>query len=146
MSSYTGNLNLFKVDPLADGNSTFNIETMMNDNWDKIDKAMFKATTSGTATALTVDNLPLADGQKIQIKLHIDISDGATLNGKQILTSSGEQITSGAKAGSFLLLVYNLSADKWFQIGGSSDNKIVAADGTKYIWGIDVTGIYLQEV
>ena len=37
MSSYTSNLNLLKKDPTTDGNDTFNIKTMLNDNWDKID-------------------------------------------------------------------------------------------------------------
>ena len=38
MASYTPNLNLYKKDPIADGNDFFNIKTMMNDNWDKIDE------------------------------------------------------------------------------------------------------------
>lgn len=37
MSSYTSNLNLLKKDPTTDGNDTFDIKTMLNDNWDKID-------------------------------------------------------------------------------------------------------------
>ena len=37
MASYTENLNLLKKDPVADGADTFNITTMLNDNWDKID-------------------------------------------------------------------------------------------------------------
>lgn len=37
MSSYTTNLNLLKKNPLTDGSDTFNISTMLNDNWDKID-------------------------------------------------------------------------------------------------------------
>ncbi|WP_059051988.1 tail fiber protein [Paenibacillus senegalimassiliensis] len=40
MASQTPNLNLHKKDPVTDGNDTFNIQTMMNDNWDKIDEAM----------------------------------------------------------------------------------------------------------
>lgn len=38
MASYTPNLNLYKKDPIEDGNDFFNIKTMMNDNWDKIDE------------------------------------------------------------------------------------------------------------
>ena len=30
-------MNLYKADPIADANKTFNITTMLNDNWDKID-------------------------------------------------------------------------------------------------------------
>jgi len=37
MASNTPNINLYKKDPVADGNDTFNIKTMLNDNWDKID-------------------------------------------------------------------------------------------------------------
>ncbi|MCT4543576.1 MAG: DUF5050 domain-containing protein [Vallitalea sp.] len=37
MTNYTQNLNLYKIDPLKDGNKTFNINTILNDNWDKID-------------------------------------------------------------------------------------------------------------
>ena len=39
MASYTEKLNLLKKDPVADGADTFNITTMLNDNWDKIDAA-----------------------------------------------------------------------------------------------------------
>ena len=38
MASYTKRLNLLKKDPVADGADTFNIETMLNENWEKIDK------------------------------------------------------------------------------------------------------------
>jgi hypothetical protein len=37
MSDYTSKLNLYKVDPTIDGEEKFNIKTMMNNNWDKID-------------------------------------------------------------------------------------------------------------
>lgn len=40
MPSYTKNLELLKKDPVEDGSDTFNIETMLNENWDKIDKAV----------------------------------------------------------------------------------------------------------
>lgn len=40
MASNTPNLGLLKKDPATDGNDTFNIQTMMNDNWDKIDKSI----------------------------------------------------------------------------------------------------------
>ncbi|WP_059044442.1 tail fiber protein [Paenibacillus rubinfantis] len=40
MATNTPNLNLLKKDPIADGNETFNIQTMLNENWDKIDEAI----------------------------------------------------------------------------------------------------------
>ncbi|MGM1048658.1 MAG: phage tail protein [Bacillota bacterium] len=40
MSNNTPNLGLLKKDPMVDGNETFNIKTMLNENWDKIDEAV----------------------------------------------------------------------------------------------------------
>lgn len=40
MASYTPNLNLLKKSPVTDGNDTFNVDTMLNENWDKIDNAV----------------------------------------------------------------------------------------------------------
>ncbi|SMF72357.1 Phage tail fibre repeat-containing protein [Paenibacillus uliginis N3/975] len=40
MSNNTPNLGLLKKDPMVDGNETFNIKTMLNDNWDKIDEVV----------------------------------------------------------------------------------------------------------
>lgn len=40
MASNTPNLGLLKKDPMVDGNETFNIETMLNENWDKVDEAV----------------------------------------------------------------------------------------------------------
>lgn len=37
MGSYTPNKKLYKADPIADAKDTFNITTMLNDNWDKLD-------------------------------------------------------------------------------------------------------------
>ncbi|OAB26383.1 hypothetical protein PMSD_25875 [Paenibacillus macquariensis subsp. defensor] len=38
--SNTPNLGLLKKNPITDGNDTFNIETMLNGNWDKLDGAV----------------------------------------------------------------------------------------------------------
>jgi phage-related minor tail protein len=37
LANNTPRLNLYKKDPVADANDTFNIQTMLNDNWDRID-------------------------------------------------------------------------------------------------------------
>lgn len=36
---YTKNLNLYKIDPVKDSDHKFDIDKILNDNWDKIDKA-----------------------------------------------------------------------------------------------------------
>ncbi|MDG0792764.1 hypothetical protein OMP38_19215 [Cohnella ginsengisoli] len=40
MAIFTSILNLLKKNPATDGADTFNIQTMLNDNWDKIDAAL----------------------------------------------------------------------------------------------------------
>ncbi|AFM40344.1 hypothetical protein Desaci_1318 [Desulfosporosinus acidiphilus SJ4] len=40
MAKTTPNLDLYEVDPASDGSLTFNIQTMLNDNFDKIDSAI----------------------------------------------------------------------------------------------------------
>lgn len=40
MASFTEFLGLLKKDPVADAADTFNIQTMLNDNWDKVDAAV----------------------------------------------------------------------------------------------------------
>ena len=47
MASYTPNLNLLMKDPVADGADTFNIETMLNQNWEKIDRQVLLAMAAG---------------------------------------------------------------------------------------------------
>ena len=43
MAGYTDYLNLYFKNPRTDGADTFNVQTMMNDNWDKIDTFASKA-------------------------------------------------------------------------------------------------------
>lgn len=40
MGEYTEKLQLYKANTATDGNDTFNIDKMLNDNWDKIEDAM----------------------------------------------------------------------------------------------------------
>lgn len=40
MAGNTFNLGLYFKEPLKDGNDTFNIQTMLNDNWNKLDEAL----------------------------------------------------------------------------------------------------------
>lgn len=55
MASYTPNLNLLKKDPVADGNDKFNIDTMLNQNWNAIDAAMGNTTAPAQKLGLTGD-------------------------------------------------------------------------------------------
>lgn len=61
MSSNTPNLGLLKKDPLTDGNDTFNIKTMLNDNWDKIDEAVSAIDEKVTDHSSRLDTAAFAD-------------------------------------------------------------------------------------
>lgn len=50
MANFTKFLQLLKKDPVADANDTFNIQTMLNENWDKIDAAMDKTIFAAVAS------------------------------------------------------------------------------------------------
>lgn len=56
MASNTTNLNLYKKDPIADKDQTFNITTMMNENWDKIDQNAGQTATQLAQIELELDN------------------------------------------------------------------------------------------
>ena len=47
MASYTPNLDLLKKSPVTDGDDMFNVETMLNENWDRIDRGVGDYTTPG---------------------------------------------------------------------------------------------------
>lgn len=63
MATNTSRLGLLKKDTATDGNDTFNIKTMLNDNWDKID-----------ANVATLG----ADGKVPAEQLSISVSDAST--------------------------------------------------------------------
>lgn len=52
MASNTSKFDLHKKDPVLDAEDTFNIQTMLNENWDKVDKAAKGAPLSLDASSL----------------------------------------------------------------------------------------------
>lgn len=58
MASYTEHLNLLKKNPATDGADTFNIETMLNENWNKIDEAVAKKAELGADGKIPAEQLP----------------------------------------------------------------------------------------
>lgn len=64
MASSTTNLNLYKKDPLTDGSDTFNITTMLNENWDRIDTAYgtIQTAINGKQGTITISDTDLTPG------------------------------------------------------------------------------------
>jgi len=93
MSEYTTNLNLLKKNPETDGNDYFNIQTMLNDNWDKIDAGVAAKETSAGAQA-KVDNLAGAGRTTQTVKSN---ADAITALNQTVATHLAENATSSAK-------------------------------------------------
>ena len=55
MASYTHNLDLLKKSPVTDGDDMFNVETMLNENWDRIDRGVGDYTAPAQKMGLTGD-------------------------------------------------------------------------------------------
>lgn len=73
MSSKTKNLGLLKKDPILDKNDNFNIQTMLNDNWDKLDGAVgggfqqAKAYTDEQISLVTATGIPKLVSYPLQV-------------------------------------------------------------------------------
>lgn len=145
MSKQTPNLKLYKVDPETDGDMSFNIETMLNENWDKVDEGFEQlqdnlsqqesdyvrkpgySVTSGTGNAYTVttDPAPAAyvDGMGIVIRANRANTGAATLNWNglgavPIVDAKGNPVTAGKiPNGARLTLRYSASTSN-FQLQG----------------------------
>lgn len=83
MATNTSRLGLLKKDTTTDGNDTFNIKTMLNDNWDLIDA---KVATLG------------ADGKVPAEQLSISVSDASTTQKGVVMLEDSVSSTSITKA------------------------------------------------
>ncbi len=127
----TNFLKLFKADP-ADGNSTFNITTMLNDNWDKLEAFVKKliglqeiTMTTGTAPTYAAElaNFEMVDGRRITVKFNVASTQASTLsiNGDAAggLKKPGGSDMTNIKAGIYTFVV-------------DSGNFIVQGEGGEY--------------
>ena len=99
MASYTKNLNLLKKDPVADGADTFNITTMLNDNWDKLD-----AEKARVDTALSNK----ADGADHRLKTYVGLSQIGQTPGTETIEGIAKGLQDGSCVDYFIDSGYNL--------------------------------------
>ena len=83
---------------------------------------------SGTAFTLAQDGFSLFDGALVRVKLNRDMVAGATLNvnstgAKAIVDAAGNAITTGAKSGYWLDLIYNSGAGRYVIVGGDNTGR-----------------------
>jgi hypothetical protein len=102
MTSNTERLGLLKKDPVIDGADTFNIETMLNENWDKIDQraALLDPVTGKVpADQLNVDTSDLTTKTEFNVHLadevkHITATERNNWNNKSNFSGSFNDLTN----------------------------------------------------
>ncbi|MBB6730066.1 pyocin knob domain-containing protein [Cohnella zeiphila] len=97
MPLFTTVWNLLKKNPATDGNDIFNIQTMLNDNWDKLDAVLGMKAVNADVRVATAGNIDLSGLQTI---------DGVTLTaGDRVLVK--DQATDSDNG------IYIATADAW---------------------------------
>lgn len=133
MGKYTQNLELYKVDTslnsqgeLADGNDTFNVDKMLNDNWDKLDAAISSAHTPFCANSGPRDSLGNAN--------FISIDDAGVLTAAPFVYTTAMRKTYEVKEN----LTYNTSElaegkyNIFVQPNNSTEHELVLMINTVY--------------
>jgi hypothetical protein len=124
LASNTPRLNLYKKDPVADATDTFNIQTMLNDNWDRIDANVAKKSDFDAHVTDTTKHVTQAEKDAWNAK--INASEKGQPNGVATLGPDGKVPASQL----------NVS---------TTANAITIADSGGYYTGADVESA-LQEI
>ena len=125
MAENTPNLDLYLKNLLVDGNDTFNIETMLNENFRKIDKNV--AVLDPVSGKVPVDQIEV-DFSSIETHLEKDVSESEV---------HGMRVTNGK--------FEFLDGTDWKQVGGGEASEVEIDDPGNYYSSTDVNGA-LQEI
>lgn len=107
MASNTPNLNLYKKDPVSDASDTFNITTMLNENWDKLDAAWLariingRAITTATLSAGTWDETNKTysfESQYPSSTYDVEIEPGQTATEEQLSAWTRAKLVGSASS------------------------------------------------
>ncbi|WP_342409820.1 hypothetical protein [Paenibacillus sp. FSL R10-2778] len=139
MSSNTPNLNLLKVNPVTDGNDTFNIDTMLNDNWDKIDTTVGNKVDKVSGKQLSTNDYTTAEKTKLS-----GVATGA--NNYTHPTGDGNQhvpATGTSNNGKVLKAGTTAGSSSWGNVNGSEvvedATHRFATDAEKATWNAKET-------
>ena len=112
MTSYTPNLKLMKKNPSTDGNDTFNIDTMLNENWDKVDEEVGKKADKKTHIVYIEEsqNWVVPDGV-IEIDVFIVNSGCDGESGKTATTNSYFYLAGSGGNGGAVCYVQNFKVE-----------------------------------
>ena len=100
MATNTPHLKLLKKNVLTDGNETFNIETMLNENWDKIDTAFGSPVYGNEIHGLRINENKNIEYYNTDTSEWVEVksgSDGAPIQAKNYKTVSYTHLTLPTK-------------------------------------------------
>ena len=142
MAGYTPNLGLYFKDPLTDGQDTFNVTTMLNENWEKLDqnaKALLirahivKIASYETAGAYEWEAPDLCDGKPYKIGVLI-IGGGGSGGCGFCGSDSVDRYTSGGASGfSRHLIMIVVPGDKKALVVGKGGARVTA--NSSFVYG-----------
>lgn len=142
MAKNTEHLGLYEKES-TDGNDTFNVQSMMNDNWDKIDqfakdtddKILNLGTTSNSSNAYSVsapDGFTLKDNQLLIVKFNATSTGEISLNvgsigAKPVKDYFGNAVTN-VSANLPAILSYESESDSFILSGKGGDGDALDTD------------------
>lgn len=138
MASNTSNLNLLKKDPLTDGKDTFNIRTMLNENWDKIDEAHGQTNARIDSLKTALDNVGnLHVWEKCLYSYSVENSQNKTR--VSLTTNTDYQYSSSVKGGpngTELVEPQTFTTPSTYGDISTLSNKYILnpSDGKIYLW------------
>ncbi|GGI97116.1 hypothetical protein [Paenibacillus hunanensis] len=142
MSSNTEKLNLLKVDPVADGEQYFNVDTMLNANWDKVDAFADQMSDKvdgdllprlNTAQTNTITFKPGTQTITVARDMPVNVT---TLQGKMLLNLTGRSGGFEQLPGFFLNASGTL--DTVNKVSGNSGLKVTITNNGTGIAGVPI--------
>lgn len=125
MPSTTTNLGLYKKNPATDGNDTFDINTMLNDNWDKID-AQLGAQVAANPGATPVN---LSNGLQVVNAVRTSPFNMTSIQGRTLVNLLGRD-GNCEDVGKFGTFQATLALDSTNKTIGNNGIKITQTTGT----------------
>ncbi|NBD24313.1 hypothetical protein [Paenibacillus glycinis] len=135
MSIFTTFLNLLKKDPATDGEEMFNIQTMLNENWDKIDAAIGLKAGNADVRVASTSNIVLSGLQSV---------DGVVLQAGDRVLVAGQ--TAGEQNG-----IYVAASGAWARAADADTSAKLASGLSVYVregtvnakteWRLSSTGV-----
>lgn len=107
MASNTPNLNLLKKDPVVDGNDTFNIETMLNENWDKIDTGVGNKVDKVAGKQLSDTNYTIDEKMKLE---NVEVGANKTTIADNLTTNDSAKVLSAKQGFTLNVIIGSLSS------------------------------------